>query len=82
MTDYMTQIHQRLQEFSYPTEQGREWNTQQIELFRSWLVKFLRRNSKARNEMINCPRKINNTSQILEHFSKHFVVSTGFKISK
>jgi hypothetical protein len=78
---YMETIHAKLQEFSYlNSENQREWNTQQIELFRQWLMKFLRRNSQARNEMINCPRKISNTRQILEHFSKHYVMSVPFKI--
>jgi hypothetical protein len=78
---YMETIHAKLQEFSYlNSENQREWNTQQIELFRQWLMKFLRRNPRARNEMINAPKKRNNTTQVLEHFSKHFVVGVNFKI--
>jgi hypothetical protein len=79
--DYMTQIHQRLQDFSYQNTEGqREWTSTKCEMFRQWLMKFLRRNPKARNAMINAPKKWNNTTQVLEHFSKHFVVTVGFKI--
>jgi hypothetical protein len=78
---YQDQIHAKLLSLSSINSEGkREWTTQSMENFRQWMMKMLKRNSQARNNLINCPKKWNNTTQILEHFSKAYCLSVPFKI--
>lgn len=73
-------IHSKLESVSYIHEGERCWNREQVEPFRQWLVKYLRRHPKARLEMINAPRGQNNRMHVLDHFTKHFCMNVPFRI--
>jgi len=70
-------------EYSDFSDGERTWTPKKCEAFRVWLVKHLRRNADLRNlVMPDVPKKYNNTSFVLDHFSKQFVMQCGFKLSE
>ena len=79
-TNSISIILDKLDHYSRIHDGKRCWDKTGIESFRQWLLRYLKRNPVARNEMINAPKSQNNLTHILDHFSKHFVMSVPFKI--
>lgn len=75
MTNHIDILVDKSTEFVTQIDGQNTWNAQQRELFRRQVIRYLRRHPDARNDMINAPKSVNNTYAVLEHFSKHFVMS-------
>jgi hypothetical protein len=67
-------------ELSTKEEQGYSWGRLQATKYRSYLIRYLKRNSEARNTLIDIKRSVNNRTYILEQFANNFMAELNIKI--
>jgi hypothetical protein len=76
----MNAITTKLESLSFVYKDERCWNKDLQAIFRAWLIRYLRRNAKVRNELINAPRSKNNLTAVLESFADAFIFLVPFKM--
>lgn len=75
-------IHNKLLQSSRLSsdKKTREWTRQDMELFKTWLQKYLKRNAEVRNGMMRVARKDNNNRQVLEAYANQFILEVPFRM--
>lgn len=80
MTNDIDILLSKIPLYSHMENGIRCWNSDEIERYRQYVMRYLKRNSWARNTMMDVPRKYNNNTAILESFSKRFVLNLPIKL--